>query len=48
MSQSDDQRPDEEEVAEATSEKTDEGPEVEGHKLPHGAEKLAEPGKAYH
>jgi hypothetical protein len=48
MSQPDEQRPEEEEVAEATSEQSDETPDVEGHQWPRlGAEAVADPGKAY-
>ncbi len=46
MSDNDEKRPEEEEVAEATSEKTEDGPDVEGHKWHHGADRAAEPGKA--
>ena len=48
MNEHDEQRPDEEEIAEATSEAGEESPDVEGHKWPHGTvEKLSEPDRAY-
>jgi hypothetical protein len=47
MDERDEQRPDEEEIAEATSEPGEESPDVEGHKWAHGAvEAVSEPDKA--
>ena len=47
MSDKDEKRPEEEEVAEAAAEQSEEGSDVEGHKWHHGtADKASEPDKA--
>jgi hypothetical protein len=47
MSQSDEQPVEEEDVVEATSEASEEGPDVEGHKWYREADKAAEPSKTF-
>ena len=48
MNERDEQRPEEEEIVEVTSEPGEESPDVEGHKWAHGtAEKVSEPDRAY-
>jgi hypothetical protein len=45
MSDSDEKRPEDEEVAEAAPQQEDDGAEVEGHKWAHEASKVSDPGK---